>query len=431
MSQKLSRHNNMRVRDLALYLTIFIVMPIITYFLGYSFNRIFQFPRWPPFPHNLVLGFTIFFSGLTLGIRASRQLLAQGRGLPWGELNRAVQSTHLVTSGFYAYCRHPITLGYTLLPCGMGLMFQSLGMSICIPLIVLLINILWLKMWEEPRLEQRFGAAYRHYKRDTPFLLPRLSFHTHLVSLWNLICGTSTPSPRLIYMLYSSFSICGVILLILLAYTPSLPLLQLPHQQILLLLGFDLICVGGIIASISPKWCSHLIFQQTLRDSAVTPFHQTQSHSSPFPRHGHHPDCGSYASHVLHLRNRRYCAGCLGLMIGAIFGILGSLPLLFGFTLPHAELYFWTGTGFVVLGIFQHQLSLFNNSWLHLSLNILFVIGPFFQLLGLFTLNPTLITELYLFTLIPFWILTRITFSQIQHAQICQTCTTSCPLQSH
>jgi hypothetical protein len=65
---------------------------------------------------------------------------------------------------------------------------------------------------------------------------------------------------------------------------------------------------------------------------------------------------------------------------------------------------------------------------LHLSLNILFVLGPFFLLLGLFTLNPTLVAELYLLTLILFWILTRITLSQIQHAKICQICSNSCTL---
>lgn len=244
--------------------------------------------------------------------------------------------------------------------------------------------------------------------------------------LQNMIRGETTPSYRLIYMLYTSFSVLGVILLILLTYSTSLPFVQIPHQRTIIILGFDLICLGGIVASIYPKGCSHLIFQQTSRRSSVTRFHQSESQSPPHQRHGHHPDCERYASHVLHLLNRSYCAGCLGLMIGAIFGTLGSFPLLFGFSPPHVEIFFWTGAGFVVLGIFQHQFSLLNNSWLHLLLNILFVVGPFFLLVGLFSLNPTLVTELYLVTLIIFWIITRITLSQIEHAKICQTCASSC-----
>jgi protein-S-isoprenylcysteine O-methyltransferase Ste14 len=241
MSQKRSRLNNLRIRDLALYLLIFIVMPVITYLLGNWFDMIFQFPQGPPFPYNLLMGFTIFFSGLTLGIRASRQLLAQGRGLPWGELYHDAQSTRLVTDGVYAYSRHPITLGYSLLPCGMGVMFQSLGMSLFIPIFVLLINIFWLKAREEPRLEQRFGDAYRHYKRNTPFLLPRLSIFPQLTVLQNVIRGETAPSSRLIYMLYTSVSILGVILLISLAYSTSLPFVQFPHQRTIILVGFDLI----------------------------------------------------------------------------------------------------------------------------------------------------------------------------------------------
>jgi hypothetical protein len=115
-------------------------------------------------------------------------------------------------------------------------------------------------------------------------------------------------------------------------------------------------------------------------------------------------------------------------MIGAIIGIGGSIPLLFGFSPPHADIFLWTGAGFVVLSILQHQLS-FNNSWVHLLLNISFVIGPLLQLQALFVLNPSIIVELYLVTLIIFWIITRITLSQIEHARICHTCTTPCKPQ--
>lgn len=428
MSPPLSHPTPLRLRHLALYLLIFLITPIITYILGKWFDTYLQLPQTPPFPYNFLIGFTIFFSGLTIGIRASRQLLTQGQGLPWGELSHDAQSTHLVTNGFYAYCRNPVTLGYTLLPCGMGLMFQSLGMSIVIPLIVLCINVVWLKGWEEPRLAQRFGSTYQQYRQKTPFLLPRLSLSSHLTELQNLIRGQTSSSSRLNYILYAGFSLLGVMLLILLAYSSSLPSITIPYQHLIIILGFDLICIGGIIASLYPSLCSHLIFQQTLHQSTTTPVHQLPQYAPSYPRHGHHPDCENYASHVLSLHNKRYCAGCLGLMIGAIVGIGGSIPLLFGLSLSQPDILLWTGAGFIVLGILQHQLS-FNNNWIHFLLNIVFVLGPLLQLHALFTLNPSLTIELYLLTLIIFWIITRITLSQIEHARICQTCTKPCKPQ--
>jgi hypothetical protein len=131
---------------------------------------------------------------------------------------------------------------------------------------------------------------------------------------------------------------------------------------------------------------------------------------------------------VLQLHNKRYCAGCLGLMIGAIIGIGGSIPLLIGFPTSQPDLFLWVGAGFIVLGILQHQLS-FNNSWIHFLLNICFVIGPLLQLYAIFTLNPSLAIELYLVILILFWIVTRIALSQIEHARICQTCSQPCKPQ--
>lgn len=426
MTPTVPHPTTLRHRHLVLYLLIFLIIPIITYLLGNWFDIIFQIPHILSFPYNFFIGFTVFFSGLTIGIRANRQLLTQGQGLPESELYHTAQSTRLVTNGLYAYCRNPVTLGYTLLTSGIGLTFQSLGMSIIIPIIVLLVNIIWLKGWEEPRLEQRFGNTYHQYRHNTPFLLPRISLSSHLTELQNLIRGKTAPSSRLNYILYTGFSILGVMLLILLTYSSSLPSISIPYQHPIIILAFDLICIGGIIASIYPTFCSPLIFQQNVKHSSTTRVHQVPHQTPSYPRRGHHPDCEHYASHILHLHNKIYCAGCLGLRIGAIIGIGGSIPLLFGFSLPHANIFLWTGAGLVVLGILQHKLS-YNNSWVHLILNICFVIGPLLQLHALVTLNPSLTIELYLLILIMFWIITRITLSQIEHTRICQICTKPCP----
>ena len=161
------------LRHLLTYLLIFVVAPSLTFIIGKWLDRTLAFPQVPPFPLNLCAGLSIFFFGLTLGVKSTRLLYKVGQGLPWGELDGHVKSTRLVTTGPYAYCRNPMTLGYSLLPLGMGIMFQSPGMTIPIPAVIFTSMTIWLKAREEPNLEKRFGEVYSQYKRSTPFLIPR------------------------------------------------------------------------------------------------------------------------------------------------------------------------------------------------------------------------------------------------------------------
>lgn len=167
------------------YSLIFVAVPILTFYVGRFLDKILLLPSFPPFPTNLILGMGVFFFGLTIGIKSTRLLYKIGKGLPWGEVKKEDQSTKLVTTGLYSYCRNPMTFGYSLLPCGMGIMFRSLSMTLLIPITIFSIMIIWLKLWEEPKLEKRFGATYQKYKAETPFLIPR--FKPLLTDLTNQI----------------------------------------------------------------------------------------------------------------------------------------------------------------------------------------------------------------------------------------------------
>jgi protein-S-isoprenylcysteine O-methyltransferase Ste14 len=165
---------SIRLRYFVPYLLIFILVPILTYFIGTWFDTLFLLPPFPPFPFNIILGLGIMLSGALVGIKATRQLRKAGKGLPWGAFAKDAQASTLVTTGIYAHIRNPITFGYTLLPLGMGLLFHSLGMAIPIPLTVLLIMIIRIKRVEEPQLEAQFGRQYLEYKQKTPFMIPRV-----------------------------------------------------------------------------------------------------------------------------------------------------------------------------------------------------------------------------------------------------------------
>jgi protein-S-isoprenylcysteine O-methyltransferase Ste14 len=166
-----------RLRYFIPYFLIFLLVPFGTYFLGRWIDMVLSFPPFPPFPFNIIFGISVMLGGAVIGIRATRQLRFSGHGLPWGEAEKESQSSVLVTNGFYAYSRNPMTFGYTLLPLGMGLLFHSLGMMVFIPLIVLGVQLVIIKKREEPHLEKRFGDEYLAYKKKTPFLVPSIRLY--------------------------------------------------------------------------------------------------------------------------------------------------------------------------------------------------------------------------------------------------------------
>lgn len=172
-TKEMTAEPRIRWKQLLLYLSVFVIAPIVTFVLGRWLDEIAGLNGFPPLPLNLIIGFPVFFGGLAIGIKSTRELYKIGYGLPWGKLNGKSQTTRLVTNGVYEYCRNPMTLGYSLLPCGMGIMFKSPGMTFFIPAMIIAVAIVYVKVWEEPGLEKRFGEDYREYKRKTPFLIPR------------------------------------------------------------------------------------------------------------------------------------------------------------------------------------------------------------------------------------------------------------------
>ncbi|MEM2109676.1 MAG: isoprenylcysteine carboxylmethyltransferase family protein [Candidatus Odinarchaeota archaeon] len=155
------------------YSLLFIVFfPLITFFGGWGFDILLGLPSWPPFPLNIIFGLTVLITGIAIGRKATLTLLKNGKGLPWGELVKEDSTKRLVRTGLYSRIRHPMTLGYCMLPAGMGLLFRSIGMTVFITLIIFTIMIIWLKTVEEPRLIKRFGSEYIKYMRKVPFIIP-------------------------------------------------------------------------------------------------------------------------------------------------------------------------------------------------------------------------------------------------------------------
>lgn len=70
----------------------------------------------------------------------------------------------VVETGPYAYSRHPMYVGWTLLYLGAMLVLRSLWLLALAPVLLAALHFLLIPA-EERRLESAFGAAYRAYRR--------------------------------------------------------------------------------------------------------------------------------------------------------------------------------------------------------------------------------------------------------------------------
>lgn len=180
---------------------------------------------------------------------------------------------------------------------------------------------------------------------------------------------------------------------------------------------FGLICVSGMFAALIPKECSK-VFHFKGREENLA------SNTVPIAMAGHHPDCVEFSSHVIHTRNHTLCAACTGLFLGAFINLLGTIFYFFcggyiGF--PSFAVVFLGAVG-IILGFLQLKFS----GFYRLLLNVLFALGAFLILAGVDGLTQSLFVDLFLISLIVFWIWTRITLSKWDHWKTCYKCKFKC-----
>ncbi|MHA2429018.1 MAG: hypothetical protein ACXADB_13445 [Candidatus Hermodarchaeia archaeon] len=226
-------------------------------------------------------------------------------------------------------------------------------------------------------------------------------------------------------------SFLGLVLLPLMLLNPPPPVVVLPWQTQLIGIAFMFICILGIIAGIAPSHCS--LTRNKEKQSQKEISEQTNSTQiKSIRKEGHHPTCGHYSGHVITIKGTHYCAGCSGLVIGAMIAIIGTVLFFFlNFQSVYPEATFWLGFVFVTIGLLQHplyQLLRLNRGFIRFIINILFVAGSFLLLASLIQLTNSLILAIYLLLLILYWIFTRIVMSRRSHHLICSRCNRAeCP----
>lgn len=117
----------------------------------------------------LVLGIILFLIGMYYGSASSRLLAKIGRGAMAFKFSKSV-----VVSGVYDQLRNPMALGYYLMLLGVGLMAHSSYFFFFNLFIVIPSHIFYIKYFEEFEVELRLGESYIEYKKQTPFLIPKI-----------------------------------------------------------------------------------------------------------------------------------------------------------------------------------------------------------------------------------------------------------------
>jgi hypothetical protein len=125
------------------------------------------------------------------------------------------------------------------------------------------------------------------------------------------------------------------------------------------------------------------------------------------------------------LDERVICAGCAGLVIGALFSLMGLASGIYQFD---PVVGFWFGTLLVGVGLAQHFIDL-GSSWVHLSLNTLFVVGAWFMFEAIQLMSVSFWVSIYFLAVTVFWIYARIRASQWTHVGVCRSCEEDCTLR--
>jgi protein-S-isoprenylcysteine O-methyltransferase Ste14 len=116
-----------------------------------------------------IAGAAVLSVGIVLFVASLRRFATEGDGTlaPWDPPRR------LVVRGPYRYVRNPMISGVIFIVFGEALLLLSRPHAMWAAMI-LIVNLIYIPLLEEPMLEERFGEDYREYCRHVGRILPRL-----------------------------------------------------------------------------------------------------------------------------------------------------------------------------------------------------------------------------------------------------------------
>jgi protein-S-isoprenylcysteine O-methyltransferase Ste14 len=146
-----------------------ILLPFTVVVVGQSLDRLLGLQCPQIGAVNLILGGMLVIAGLFFALWSIIVQLTRGRGTPLPMM----PTQELLTEGPFRYCRNPMTFGTILAYFGIAVIAATIagvGLVLCFATFL----VFYLKRIEERELAERFGQAYVVYKREVPFIVPRM-----------------------------------------------------------------------------------------------------------------------------------------------------------------------------------------------------------------------------------------------------------------
>lgn len=148
-----------------------VFLGLLPYFLVYFstlLDRYFGLPHLGVGIINGVVGVCFIVAGLLFGWWSNYVQFTIGRGTPVP----VMATQQLIIQKPYSYCRNPMALGTIVAYLGVAILIGSIS-AVGLVLLGAVLLLTYIKLLEEKEMELRFGDAYREYRKQTPFLLPR------------------------------------------------------------------------------------------------------------------------------------------------------------------------------------------------------------------------------------------------------------------
>ncbi len=146
-----------------------IVIPYILLVVSPSLDTRLGLDLVSPSPASLIVGGLLLAVGLFFAQWSIVTQFTHGRGTPLPMM----PTKRLITTGPFQYCRNPMTLGTIIAYLGLAVAAATIvGLVLVTAFAALLV--VYLRRMEEGELAERFGDEYRSYRRDVPFIIPRL-----------------------------------------------------------------------------------------------------------------------------------------------------------------------------------------------------------------------------------------------------------------
>ncbi|MDI2098848.1 methyltransferase family protein [Ruicaihuangia caeni] len=119
-------------------------------------------------PLAMGLAYVLIIGGAWFLTHSYVRFAGEGAGTP----SPLVPAEQLVVGGAYRFVRNPMYLAIFAVLAGQVLFFGSLWL-VLYTIVIVIASVLFVRFYEEPRLERRFGEQYRRYREAVPAWWPR------------------------------------------------------------------------------------------------------------------------------------------------------------------------------------------------------------------------------------------------------------------